>query len=149
MWMTVKVFMNLLQFCFFFFVCFCFLAKRHVRPQLPDQGLNPHAPALESDILTTGPAGKAWNNSAVSTVSSEKSVLHFLFSLIVWSAICNGTRPCMCAKSLQSCPTLCDSMDRGQPRCLRLWDSPGKNTGVDCCALLQGSSRPRDRTRIS
>ena len=25
------------------------------------------------------------------------------------------------------------------------WDSPGKNTGVDCCALLQeGSSQPRD-----
>ena len=24
------------------------------------------------------------------------------------------------------------------------WDSPGKNTGVGCHALLQGSSRPRD-----
>ena len=28
------------------------------------------------------------------------------------------------------------------------WDSPGKNTGVDCQSLLQGSSRPRDRTRV-
>ena len=41
------------------------------------------------------------------------------------------------AKSLQSCPTLCDPID-GQP--IRLpcpWDSPGKNTGVGCHFLLQ------------
>ena len=29
------------------------------------------------------------------------------------------------------------------------WDSPGKNTGVGCHFLLQGSSRPRDRTQVS
>ena len=40
------------------------------------------------------------------------------------------------AKSLQSCPTLCDP--RGQPtRLLCPWDSPGKNTGVGCHFLLQ------------
>ena len=33
------------------------------------------------------------------------------------------------AKSLQSCPSLCDSID-GSPPCP--WDSPGKNTGVGC-----------------
>ena len=39
------------------------------------------------------------------------------------------------AKSLQSCPTLCDSW---QPtRLLHPWDSPGKNTGVGCHFLLQ------------
>ena len=37
------------------------------------------------------------------------------------------------AKSLQSCPTLCDPID-GSPR---PWDSPGKNTGVGCHFLLQ------------
>ena len=37
------------------------------------------------------------------------------------------------AKSLQSCPTLCD-----QPtRLPRPWDSPDKNTGVGCHFLLQ------------
>ena len=36
------------------------------------------------------------------------------------------------AKSLQSCPTLCDPT-----RLLRPWDSPGKNTGVGCHFLLQ------------
>ena len=40
------------------------------------------------------------------------------------------------AKSLQSCPTLCDPME--QPtRLLHPWDSPGKNTGVGCHFLLQ------------
>ena len=40
------------------------------------------------------------------------------------------------AKSLQSCPTLCDH--RRQPiRLRRPWDSPGKNTGVGCRFLLQ------------
>ena len=34
-------------------------------------------------------------------------------------------------------------------RLLCLWDSPGKNTGEGCHALLQGSSRPRDGTHLS
>ena len=39
----------------------------------------------------------------------------------------------------QSCPTLCDPMDCSPPgSSLCPWDSPGKNTGVDCCSLLQG-----------
>ena len=33
------------------------------------------------------------------------------------------------AKSLQSCPTLCDPID-SSPSVSRSWDSPGKNTGV-------------------
>ena len=38
------------------------------------------------------------------------------------------------AKSLQSCPTLCDPIDGSPPGS---WDSPGKNTGVGCHFLLQ------------
>ena len=34
-------------------------------------------------------------------------------------------------------------------RLLCPWDSPGKNPGVGCCALLQGSSWPRDQTGVS
>ena len=46
---------------------------------------------------------------------------------------------CMPAKSLQSCPALCDPMDYSSPGSCT-WDSPGKNnTGVDCYALLQGT----------
>ena len=41
------------------------------------------------------------------------------------------------AKSLQSCPTLCDPIKRQPMRLPRPWDSPGKNTGVGCHFLLQ------------
>ena len=40
------------------------------------------------------------------------------------------------AKLLQSCPTLCTSMDC---RFLCPWESPGKNTGMGCHILLQGA----------
>ena len=40
------------------------------------------------------------------------------------------------AKSLQSCPTLCDPID-GSPPGSHSWDSPGRNTGVGCHFLLQ------------
>ena len=42
---------------------------------------------------------------------------------------------CLRAKSLQSCPTLCDPKDEGF---LCPWDSPGNDTGVGCHFLLQG-----------
>ena len=41
------------------------------------------------------------------------------------------------AKSLQSCPTLCDPIDGSPTRLPSPWDSPGKNTGVGCHFLLQ------------
>ena len=44
----------------------------------------------------------------------------------------------MCAKSLQSCLTLCDPMDCSPSGSSVHGDSPGKNTGVGCHALLQG-----------
>ena len=40
------------------------------------------------------------------------------------------------AKSLQSCPTLCDPIDSSLPGSPP-WDSPGKHTGVGCHFLLQ------------
>ena len=39
------------------------------------------------------------------------------------------------AKSLQSCPTLCDPID--PTRLSHPWDSPGKTTGLGCHFLLQ------------
>ena len=41
------------------------------------------------------------------------------------------------AKSLQSCPTLCNPIDGSPPDSPHPWDSPGKNTGVGCHFLLQ------------
>ena len=45
---------------------------------------------------------------------------------------------CVCAKSLQSCPTLCNCMDCSPPGSSAHGDSPGSNTAVGCHALLQG-----------
>ena len=53
------------------------------------------------------------------------------------------------AKSLQSCPTLCDPMDCSPPGSSVLGDSPGKNTGVDCYSLFQGIFPTRDQTQVS
>ena len=44
---------------------------------------------------------------------------------------------CSCPVT-QSCLTPCDRMDCSPPRLLHPWDSPGKDTGVGCQALLQG-----------
>ena len=41
--------------------------------------------------------------------------------------------------------TLCNPMDR----LLCPWDSPGKNSGVVAMPSSRGSSRPRDKTRVS
>ena len=45
---------------------------------------------------------------------------------------------CVYAKSLQLCTILCDPMDVQPSKLLCPWDFPGKNTGADCHALLQG-----------
>ena len=44
---------------------------------------------------------------------------------------------CVCLVT-QSCPILCDHMDCGPPGSSVHGDSPGKNIGVGCHALLQG-----------
>ena len=48
-----------------------------------------------------------------------------------------GKALCLRAKLLQSCPILCDPMDSSPPGSSVHGDSPGKNTGVGCYALLQ------------
>ena len=55
---------------------------------------------------------------------------------------------CVCVLVAQLCLTL--RLHGLYPtRILCLWDSPGKNTGVGCHFLLQGSSKTRDRAHIS
>jgi len=47
-------------------------------------------------------------------------------------------RVCVHAKPIQSCLTLCNSMDCNPPGSSVYGDFPGKNTGVGFHALLQG-----------
>ena len=62
-------------------------------------------------------------------VRDESSMFLASKKLINWYAAA--------AKSLQSCPTLCNPIDGSPPGFPRPWDSPGKNTGVGCHFLLQ------------
>ena len=68
------------------------------------------SPALQADALSSEPPGKP--------PTPHKKM------------------PATAAKSLQSCPTLCDPTD-SSPQAPHPWDSPGKNTGVGCHFLLQ------------
>ena len=54
------------------------------------------------------------------------------------------------AKSLQSCPTLCDPIDGRQPsRLPRPWDSPGKNTRVGFHFLLHPQNTENNKMAIA
>ena len=71
---------------------------------------------------------------------SEESSLHF--SDVVKQISLILRHPTLCC--IQSCLTLCDPLvahHHGQLICP--WDSPGKNTGVDCHVLLQGFFPPQ------
>ena len=69
---------------------------------------------------------------------SLEQITSYLEGLIlnIWIYTCKHTHThmCVCAKSLQSCPTLCGHMVCS----FYPWDSPGENTGLSCHALLQG-----------
>ena len=63
---------------------------------------------------------------------------HFLPLLTHKLSLHEALLACVCAKSLQLCPTLCDPMGCSPPGSPVHGDSPGKITGVGCHALLQG-----------
>ena len=52
--------------------------------------------------------------------------------------MCARVLSCCCGSVTKSCPTLCNPMDCSPPGSSVHGDSPGKNTGVGCHALLQG-----------
>ena len=56
----------------------------------------------------------------------------------VQSVVIDVQGRCIGAKFLQSHLTSCDAIDCGPSGSSCPWDSPGKNTGVGCHALLQG-----------
>ena len=63
------------------------------------------------------------------------SLIRWTFVGKVMSLFFNMLSAAAAAKSLQSCPTLCDPMDGSPPGSPRPCDSPGKNTGVGCLSF--------------
>ena len=84
--------------------------------------------------------------------SAEKSSLITQFPQPIFSrvTVTMGSHLfiCLCLV-VHSCPTLCDPMDCSVPGSSVHGDSPVKNTGVGCHALLRGSSESSDWTQIS
>ena len=68
----------------------------------------------------------------VESMYAQGKLFHMTLHVLIWLYI-----PAAAAKSLQSCPTLCNPRDSSPPRLRRPWDSPGKNAGVGCHFLLQ------------
>ena len=94
-------------------------------------------------------------------ISTKYMVVLFLLYMVlsgveVFKSINFLSLPHLCAYGsvvvvlvTQSCLILCDPMDCSPPRLLCPWDFLGKDTGVDCHFLLQGSFQPRDWTQVS
>ena len=61
---------------------------------------------------------------------------YYWTNLLVWVAFW-GLPACVSTQWPQSFTTVCDPMDCSPPSLLCPWDSPGKNIGVGCHALLQ------------
>ena len=66
----------------------------------------------------------------------KQNCIQVLLKLIIFTDN-NNAAAAAAAKSLQSCPTLCNPIDSSQPVSTVPGISPGKNTGVGCHFLLQ------------
>ena len=78
-------------------------------------------------------------------LKSLRQIKHFSFGLLNLTYFQNSTF-IMCAVHSQWCLTLCDPMDWSLLGSCVHRDSPGKNTGVGCHALLQGIFPTRSPT---
>ena len=94
--------------------------------QLPPGSPPPSATQAPRSGVSKPPQGQLFLTVSL-TVQAEKIGPLILFFLKYIYA----------AKSLQSCPTLCDPIDGNPPGSPIPGDSPGKNTGVGCHFLLQ------------
>ena len=88
---------------------------------LPDPGIESGSPALQADSSPSEPPGKKRTHKSLAMIINKDGIV-LLPLLLSHSVVSDSVRP-----------------HRRQPtRLPRPWDSPGKNTGVGCHALLQG-----------
>ena len=112
------------------------LFPTHPRRHSQERG-DCHTEGLEPGMLTQGAGCQLpWRQATLSASlwpGLGDEACHPLPQMLYWKEWH------LCPKVLvaQSCPTLCGPMDCSPP-VSSPWDSPGKNTGVGCHALLQG-----------
>ena len=123
------------------------LFPTHPRRHSQERG-DCHTEGLEPGLLTQGAGCQLpWRQATLSASlwpGLGDEACHPLPQMLYWKEWH------LCPKVLvaQSCPTLCGPMDCSPP-VSSPWDSPGKNTGVGCHALLQGIFQTRNQTRVS
>ena len=92
-----------------------------------------------------------WHEYLSSILSSWPLISYLSLYLhtrhLLCSCVCVCARACVCAHSVVSNSLRPHGLYPARLLCP--WDFSGKNTGVGCHFLLQGSSQPRDRTRVS
>ena len=93
-----------------------------------------HSPVSNSSCLLCQPLHASYCTVLLyfSRYCKIKIFLYFLCLLFMYYLCENCYKPIMKVKVTQSCPTLWDPMDYSP------WNSPGQNTGVGSCSLLQG-----------
>ena len=86
------------------------------------------------------------------TQESQLELSAIVLIFLMWFSLETGWHLCsncgVLCLVIQSCPALCKPMDCSPPGSSVYGDSPGKNTGVSCQALLQGIFKVRDRTQV-
>ena len=121
--------------------------------QTRDQTHNSRLLYWQSSSLPLMPPGKPRQHQIIVflvPVSQNISYLLIPYAFSLLSLIWVHWTQCMCAKSLQSCPTLFDSMNYSLPG--SPWDSMGLSrqeywSGLPC-PHIQGIFWPRDQTRV-
>ena len=78
---------------------------------LPNPGIEPMSPPLAGGFFTTEPLGKANFSSARSLIVSSQILITWLSFFFFFFFTCTATATAAAAKSLQSCPTLCNPID--------------------------------------
>ena len=120
---------------------------------LPGPGIEPVSSALVGGFLTTGPRGKSIRGTLeamplLSPSHMPHSDIVPLLDVIIFLKCVLIIPLCVCAKPLQSCPTLCSSMDCSPPGSSALGILQARRR-VGCHARLQGIFRTQGLTTLS
>ena len=125
MWAFLKSLLNLLQYCFCFFLCFGFFDPQACRILVSWPGIE-FTPCIGGEVLTTGQPGK----------SQDKIInIHIFPTNVLWGMWTDENE----SRSTVSDSTLCNPMDCGLPWFSVHGISQERNpTGVGCHFPLQG-----------
>ena len=94
--------------------------------RIPGTGKPGRMPSMGSHRV-----GHDWSDLAAAAMSSYVTdFFHPCYLYVLFSEVPLKVSAAAIAKSLHSCPTLCNSRDGSPPGFPHLWDSPGNNTGV-------------------